>query len=283
LSGRIIKGVGGLYSVDTDAGVFAANARGLFRRQRKTPLPGDFVDVSITDSGRNIAVMTNINPRKNLIARPLAANVDQVVAVVAAETPDINIDMLNRLTVMIEKQGADMIICVNKADLGGRRAEIESIYTTAGFRTVCVSAANRTGIDSIRELLRGKVSILAGPSGVGKTSLINAAFGVGAKTGGLSEKIGRGKHTTRHTELIKIGDGSYIADSPGFTSVSLDGVSKRDLRAYFREFSQFRGQCRFLDCAHINEPGCAVKNNVGGSVPESRYDSYVSFHGGLER
>ncbi len=281
ISGRIIKGVGGLYFVDTVNGVYSCQARGLFRKQKKTPLVGDFAEIMIIDEDKKTGYLQNLLKRKNELFRPRVANIDQAIIVFAAVSPDINIDLLDRFIILIEKQQLDIIICINKTDLcdSDVYSGIEKLYSEAGYRIFSVSAHDNHSLDELKSVMDGKVSIVAGPSGAGKSSLINAMFPhINLETGEISKKIARGKHTTRHTEFLKIGAGGYIADTPGFTSLTVDDIPKNELQNYFIEFNDFIGKCRFNDCIHINEPDCAVKEQVGLCISESRYNSYVNFY-----
>lgn len=281
LSGRIIKGVGGLYFVDTDMGVFTCQARGLFRKQKKTPLVGDFVDILVIDESKKTGYLQNLKKRKNELIRPRAANIDQTIIVFAAASPSLNIDLLDRFIILVEKQNLDIVVCINKIDLSEEPLHRETldIYLNIGYKTAYVSAYENTGIDALLKLMQGKVSILAGPSGVGKSSLINAILpDARLDIGEISRKIERGKHTTRHTEILKISDDSYIADSPGFASLTLEELKASSLQNYFREFRSFLGKCRFNDCLHLSEPGCVVKEHVGDIIAPSRYQSYVNFY-----
>lgn len=280
ISGRIIKGVGGLYFVDTEMGVFSCQARGLFRKQKKTPLVGDLVELLEIDRDKMTGYLHNILKRYNELIRPRVANVDQIIVVFAAASPDINFDLLDRFIAVIEKQGLDIVICINKIDLSNEAfySDIEKIYSDIGYKVICVSAYDHVGIEELRKAMNNKVSVLAGPSGVGKSSIINIAFpGLSLETGEISRKIERGKHTTRHTEFLPVDGGGYIADTPGFTSLSIDDIPQKDMQHYFREFAPFIGQCRFADCIHISEPDCAVKTQIGKVITEIRYNSYLNF------
>jgi ribosome biogenesis GTPase len=281
LSGRIIKGVGGLYFVRTPDGVYACQARGLFRKQRKTPLVGDFVEILEIDEAKKTGYLQKLLDRKNELIRPRIANVDQAIVVFAAASPDFNMDLLDRFITLIEKQGLDSVICINKSDLAaeGFEESIKAVYSRVGYPVIFVSARTNTGLDALKKVVADKVSVVAGPSGVGKTSLMNLLFpGLSLETGEISRKIERGKHTTRHTEFLPLTDGGFIADTPGFTTLDLEGVAARELPGLFREFAPFFGRCRFADCAHLSEPDCAVKAAVGQAVSASRYESYQNFH-----
>jgi len=290
LEGRIIKGVGGLYTVATAEGPFECRPRGLFRNQRVTPLVGDEVTIRIFEGGeRGKGSVTGIRPRRSELVRPRVANADQVVVVFAAKSPAINYDLLDSYLLALEHiaSGTDMaiLLCVNKTDLCGRDGRAAEEYRRIGYPVFYVSALpeTRAGIDELRGRLAGKVSVFAGPSGVGKSSIINSLLDYEKMpVGSLSRRIERGRHTTRHSELIELEPGCFIIDSPGFTSLSLAGVAPEALAGLFIEFRPYLGQCRFADCRHIAEPGCAVRERVGGAVSEARYLKYVKVYRELE-
>lgn len=283
LNGLIVKGIGGFYYVDAENGsVYECRARGIFRKEKQKPAVGDNVSISIIDEADKTGSLDVIHPRKTMLIRPMVANVTQAVIVFAAAAPTPNIDLLDRFLVMAEEQGLKVTICINKTDLDSERRCEESFrpYKNAGYRVIYLSAEDGVGIDELRAELAGEVSVFAGPSGVGKSSLINALLPMAnMETGELSLKIERGKHTTRHASLIKLDNNAFIVDSPGFTSLFLDNIEKEDLQRYFREFEPFIGLCRFVGCSHVNEPDCAIKNAIeAGTVDCGRYKSYVSLY-----
>lgn len=280
--GRIIKGVGGLYYIAANGFVYECSARGKFRREKITPTTGDFVTFTILDEENKKGALDTIEPRKNILIRPRVANIDCAVITFAAASPDINMDLLDRFLVLAEERNIpEVIICINKSDLAGDKNNIKEIYSSA-YPVVFVSAEENYGIDELEKMLRGKVSVFAGPSGVGKSSLINRIIPQSNRqTGEISRKIERGKHTTRQTELIETEDNTYIVDSPGFTSLYLEFIKPEELQHYFREFREYLGRCRFADCAHIHEPDCAVKEQVGKTIPQERYDRFVNLYNEL--
>ena len=282
LTGRIVKGVGGNYYVMTELGEFMCQARGLFRKKGISPIVGDFVEISIIDRAKTMGYLQKILPRKNELIRPKVANIDQVL-LVCAIVPQINLDVVDGFLLVCEKQGIDVILCINKVDLDAdkRYLEVGRAYEMAGYQVVYVSAEHGIGLDSLRVAMEGKVSILAGPSGVGKSSILNALFPQFAlEVGGLSEKIGRGKHTTRHTALLGVGNGTYVVDSPGFTSFSIAHIDKEQLQYCYREFKPYLDNCYYVDCIHVSEHDCAVKEHVGIDIDTGRYERYVYYVSG---
>lgn len=283
--GTIVKGIGGFYYVDTSAGVYECRARGKFRKEKMTPLVGDFVEISIVDEINKKGSLDVILPRKNELIRPRVANVEQAVIVFAAQSPAINLDLLDRFIILVEQQHLDVLICINKIDLDIEKTyeEIVENYREAGFRVVPVSADKGINVDLLKEELKGRISVFAGPSGVGKSSLINAINSdLNLSTGTLSAKIERGKHTTRHAELMQLFENSFIVDSPGFTSLFFEHIQSSELQFYFREFEPFLNDCRFTGCSHVKEIDCAVKEQVGKSISTMRYHRYVTIYNELK-
>ena len=277
MRGRIIKGVGGLYDVHVGGDrIYACRARGIFRKKKIRPNVGDYVEIEILSEQDMEGSITVIHERRNSLIRPMVANVDQALLVFAFHEPEPNYYLLNTFLVMMEQQGVPVILCFNKTDLSSpeERDYVRESFRGSGVQlhTIC---AHSDDTESIGKLLLGKTTVLAGPSGVGKSSLLNRISGTfSMETGDVSEKIKRGKHTTRHSELIYIGDDSYLVDTPGFSSLDLADMEKEDLKQYFPEFS-YCEPCRFLDCLHINEPDCAVKQAVEeGRISSLRYDNY---------
>ena len=277
MRGRIIKGVGGLYDVHVGGDrIYACRARGIFRKKKIRPNVGDYVEIEILSEQDMEGSITVIHERRNSLIRPMVANVDQALLVFAFHEPEPNYYLLNTFLVMMEQQGVPVILCFNKTDLSSpeERDYVRESFRGSGVQlhTIC---ARSDDTESIGKLLLGKTTVLAGPSGVGKSSLLNRISGTfSMETGDVSEKIKRGKHTTRHSELIYIGDDSYLVDTPGFSSLDLADMEKEDLKQYFPEFS-YCEPCRFLDCLHINEPDCAVKQAVEeGRISSLRYDNY---------
>jgi len=285
LEGVILKGIGGFYYVSTKNGVYETRARGIFRKEGITPLVGDFVKISVLDEDNKKGSLDVIMPRKTELIRPKVSNVEQAVLVFSAKSPNINLDLLTRFLVLVEEQSLDVLLVINKIDKDKQKhyEEIARIYRNAGYHVICTSAPEQIGIEELKKGLEGKISVFAGPSGVGKSSLINQAFpGLDLDTNEISEKIQRGRHTTRHAELIQISEESYIVDSPGFTSLYLAHIPAGDLQYYFREFAPFWNKCYYNGCSHVHEPDCEVKAQVGTAIGKERYDKYVMLYQELE-
>ncbi len=284
MTGRIIRGVGGLYYVAANNAVYECSARGKFRKAKITPTVGDFVTFTVLDDANKKGALDTIEKRKNLLIRPRVANIDTAVITFAAASPDINMDLLDRFLILAQTQNIpNVVICINKSDLVKDDAmqEFYRVYKNI-YPVCCVSAEEKRGIDTLRNLING-VTVFAGPSGVGKSSLINALVPESNRqTGEISKKIERGKHTTRQVELLNMDKDTYIVDSPGFTSLNLDFLKAEDVQYYFREFEPYLGQCRFVDCAHIAEPDCAIKEHIGKGISKERYDRFVYLYNELK-
>jgi len=274
--GRIVKGVGGSYEVSCNNTVYTCAAKGIFRKKGITPLIGDRVEFEVLSEDELTGNVVNILERTNSMVRPRVANIDRAVVVFSVKRPAINVDLLDRFLILAEFEGIDAMIVLNKCDISDK-AETELLrrtYEDIGYTVVLMSAVTLEGLDEFRRLLRGKVSVLAGPSGVGKSSIVNCVSPKLMETGELSRKIDRGKHTTRHAELLRVDDDTFIVDSPGFTSLAVDGIGRDDIAGCFREFAPFAQRCRFNDCKHLREPGCAVKEQVGHAISADRYERY---------
>lgn len=283
--GRIIRGVGGLYYVAVNDSIYECSARGRFRKAKITPTVGDFVTFTVLDEANKKGALDTIEKRKNSLIRPRVANIDTAVITFAATSPDINRDLLDRFLILAETQHIpNIVICINKSDLVDDKAreDFMDIYGPL-YPVAFVSAKEHKGIEELRSLVKG-VTVFAGPSGVGKSSLINSLVPESNRqTGEISKKIERGKHTTRQVELLNMDNDNYIVDSPGFTSLSLDFMDSTDLQHYFREFEPYLGKCRFIDCAHIAEPDCAVKEHIGEGISQERYDRFLYLYNELKK
>lgn len=283
MQGKIIKGIAGFYYVDVPAkGVYECKAKGIFRKENIKPLIGDDVEIEETSEKDFEGNIVKIFPRKSEIIRPAVANIDQALLIFAIAKPEPNYNLIDRFLIMMKRQGLDCAICFNKKDMADEKlcGSIKEIYFASGIRVMFASALKRDGIDEIKELLHSKTTALAGPSGVGKSSLVNCLQDkTHMETGEISEKIERGRHTTRHSEIIPISENTYIMDTPGFSSLSLFNVDKEELKGFYPEFAPYEGGCRFLTCAHIHEPECEVKNALGkGHISRIRYDNYAMFY-----
>ena len=279
LNGKIIKGIGGFYYVDTENGLYECRARGIFRKDKITPLVGDRVAISVVDEENKKGVVEEIEKRDTELVRPPIANVDKALIVFAIKNPAPNLSLLDRFIVLAEKENLEIVIILTKVDLddGSLLKEIQDIYELSGYKVIPVSNKSKMNIEQVKEELKGNVVVFAGPSGVGKSSLLNEIDkNFKLQTGEVSDKIKRGKHTTRHAELLKLECGGMVADTPGFSSLTLDDIDETELKDYFIEFDEFN-DCRFGSrCIHEKEPSCAVKDAVeNGEIPKKRYDSYI--------
>ena len=280
MQGKIIKGIAGFYYVHVvESGLYECKAKGVFRKEKIKPLVGDFVEIDILDEAEKKG---NILERKNELIRPAVANIDQALVVFAVTKPKPHFNLLDRFLIMMESKEIPVILCFNKKDIATEPEiqELKEIYETCGYQMVFTSALEEENVDEVKALLHGKTTAIAGPSGVGKSSLINIFQpDANMETGSISEKIERGKHTTRHSELIWIEDNTYIMDTPGFSSLYTNAFEKEELKYYFREFTAFEGQCKFIGCDHIHEPGCAIKQALeDGKIHPVRYKNYLEMY-----
>lgn len=282
MQGKIIRGIGGFYYINAGNSIYECKAKGSFRKDGIRPLVGDDCIIDILDEKNRLANITSILPRHSEIIRPAVANVDQAMIIFAISRPEPNFNLLDRFIIQISQKDLPCIIVINKMDLADydQRREIEEAYVACGCKVVFTSVSNREGVEEIRKLIKGKTTTVAGPSGVGKSSMINLLqSAVKMQTGVLSDKIDRGKHTTRHSELIPIDEDTYILDTPGFSSLNLFDVSTDTLKDYYYEFEDYAAECRFLDCKHISEPDCGVKKAVeSGEVSRLRYENYLTLY-----
>ena len=287
MTGKIIKGIGGFYYVVCENGItYECKAKGVFRNRKIKPLVGYNVEIEILDEEKNLGNIEDILPRFNWLNRPAVANVDQTVIIFAVSAPAPNFNLLDRFLINMEQHEVPTVICFNKVDLEGFRQseDICRSYTKSGYEVLFISAESGYGIDVLEAVIKGKTTVFAGPSGVGKSSTLNSLFpDANVQTGGLSEKIQRGKHTTRHSELMFVDDDTYIMDTPGFSSLYTEGIEAEDLKLYFPEIAAYTGTCKFNMCNHISEPGCLVKKAVSdGRISKMRYDDYVMIYNELK-
>lgn len=275
IDGVITKGIGGFYYVNTERGVIECKARGIFRKNKFVPLVGDRVCVILNSENPKTGVIDSIAERKNALIRPAVANVSRMAAVTAIENPKPNTYVLDKLIASAEFIGLKILICLNKSDLSEDRSLAE-IYSNAGFEVVVTSAEQNRNIDVLREFLKDEITVFAGNSGVGKSSLLNRMMGDDMfETGEVSGRVERGRHTTRHSELVELPFGGYIIDTPGFSSFDINTIPLESLADMFREFAGYKNNCRFPDCGHTVEPDCGVINAVNeGKISKSRHENY---------
>lgn len=275
MQGTIIKGIAGFYYVKTEDGrLVECKARGKFRFDELTPMVGDMVEIA--EAGGK-GVIDAVLPRKSQLTRPAVANITQALIIFAYKDPDINLELLNRFLVLCEYNNLNITVCMNKSDLNtGQNDKIIDMIKSAGYDFLSMNADKGIGTEQIKAKLKGNITVLCGPSGAGKSTILNSLAGSTLmETGVVSNKLGRGKHTTRHSELIEVGDG-FIVDTPGFSSLDIDFIKREELMYCFPEFQDFIGKCRFTGCIHHKEPGCAVKEAVEqGIVTMVRYDFYI--------
>lgn len=279
MKGRILKGIAGFYYVETfEKKVYECKAKGVFRNQKLKPLVGDDVEIDIIDEEKKLGNIADILPRKNQLLRPPVVNVDQAVILFAIVKPNPSYNLLDRFLIMMRQQNLPVIICFNKQDIATEQEqrELYDAYEKCGYQVLFISVREEKGLDELKELLKGKTTTLAGPSGVGKSSLLNKLVpNAQMQTGELSKKIERGKNTTRHSELFFVDDGAYVIDTPGFTSLEMRDVTPETLMTYYPEFEEYEAECRFGGCAHMAEPDCGVKRAVAeGKIAKVRYDNY---------
>lgn len=278
MTGLIVKALSGFYYVECDKKIYECKARGSFRKSGISPLVGD--RVVLTAVSENCGIVEEICERKNAVSRPPVANIDKLFIVSAFSSPKPNTLLIDKMTVLAELNGIEPVIVFNKCDMGSF-LPFESIYKNAGFKVITVSAFTGEGIDQLKAELKDNISAFTGNSGVGKSSLINSLFGENIiSTGEVSEKLGRGRHTTRHTQIYSFDFGGYVVDTPGFSSLDFDGNDyelKEKLPFLFKDFEEYVSECRFSSCSHTKENGCAVLQAVSdGKIEKSRHESYLA-------
>lgn len=279
IQGTIMKGVGGFYYVKAQDRLYECKARGIFKKDGITPAVGD--EVELSDLSEDKAVIHKILERKNHFLRPTVANIEQMVLVISMASPEPNLSVLDRFLVMAEREQVEIVICLTKGDLDDpvQLERYRAIYEPS-YPVVLVNGLTGEGIMNLKPLLAGKKSAFAGPSGVGKSTLLNLIHEtLELETGSISRKTNRGKHTTRHVELFEVSDGGMLFDTPGFTSFDILEAEEDELQYLFPEIEALIGKCKYKSCRHSNEPGCAVKDAVAaGKIPKSRYESYLSMY-----
>ena len=278
-TGRIVRSLSGFYDVQTPEGIVTCRGRGSLRRSGESPLTGDFVEITV-EKGKGM--VEKILPRKNRFVRPAVANVDALVVFAANVNPVTEPFLIDRVAAIAGDQEVPVYICVNKCDLDPA-VDLVRIYTNAGFPVICASAETGEGVEQLRSLLQGKLTAFTGNTGVGKSSMLNALCpDLALPTGEVSEKLGRGRHTTRHVELFDLGQDTFVADTPGFSSFDTDQMDillKENLQYAFSDFAPFLGKCQFHDCSHRAEPGCSIRQAVdAGGIEKTRYDSYLRLY-----
>ena len=279
MQGKIIRGIAGFYYVHVpEIGILECKAKGIFRKNKLKPLVGDFVKVTVIDEENKKGNIDEVLERKNELIRPAVANIDQALVIFAVKKPEPNLNLLDRFLIMMQQKNIPCILVFNKSDLAAEeeRKALEEIYKNSGCEILFISAKQEQGLEEVRAMLKGKTSTVAGPSGVGKSSLINKLqSNVNMETGSISEKIERGKHTTRHTEFIPTGEDTFIMDTPGFSSLTVFDMEKEELEQFYPEFDEYRDTCRFTGCSHTHEPGCSVKEAIEEKkISKERYETY---------
>ena len=279
--GIITKGIGGFYYVQTADGLIESRARGVFREDKLKPTIGDKVTIKISDEDKTGYIL-DIEERSSELIRPAVANVTKAIVVMSVKKPDINLWLMDKFLLMAEYENLDISICINKIDLDMEESNrIKEIYEKAGYKVILTSAENNIGIEELDEELKNNISVFAGPSGAGKSSLLNRVCkDFDLEVGDVSDKTKRGKHTTRHVELLKLTEDSYVLDTPGFSSLKLDFIEdSSEVRHYFREISDYGQDCKFQSCIHDREPGCSVKEHVeSGDIDKARYENYLALY-----
>ena len=280
MQGIIIGNISNIYKIETEQGIYDAYARGKLKNEEITPLVGDKVEIEITDQEKNTAIIEKILPRKNYIKRPRISNIDQIVFIISTKNPKPDLLMLDKQLAYMEKLQIEPIIVINKIDLEETYKPIQELYANVGYTTLITSAKQKIGIEELRTILRNKISVLSGNSGVGKSSLINALFNIDkTQEGEVSKKNKKGKNTTTDTKLYELEKNTYIADTPGFSSFEINEIESTELDKYFREFQSEISKCEFIGCTHIKEQKCGIKDAVqANKISKERYERYCKIY-----
>jgi len=280
MQGKIIGNISNSYKIKVDTKTYEAYARGKLKNEEIMPLVGDIVEIQITDEENRTAVIENILPRKNEIKRPKMANIDQIVFIVSTKNPKPDLLMLDKQLAYVEKLKIEPIIIINKIDLQDTYKQIQELYSSIGYKTIVTSAKQGLGIEEVKTILKDKISVFSGNSGVGKSSIINAIFGVDkTQEGEISQKNKKGKNTTTDTKLYELEENTYIADTPGFSSFEISEIESTELDKYFREFAQQTANCEFVGCTHIKENTCGIKEAISvGKISQERYERFCKIY-----
>lgn len=280
MQGIIIGNISNTYKIKTETKIYEAFARGKFKNEEITPLVGDKVEIEITDEEKSIAIIENILPRKNEIKRPKMANIDQIIFIVSTQNPKPDLLMLDKQLAYVEKLKIEPIIIINKIDLQDTYKQIQELYSSIGYKTIVTSAKQGMGIETVVHILKNKISVFSGNSGVGKSSIINAIFGKDkTQEGEISQKNKKGKNTTTDTKLYELEENTYIADTPGFSSFEINEIESTELDKYFREFKQEIENCEFVGCTHIKENVCGIKDAIeNGRISQERYERFSKIY-----
>ncbi|MGI6006788.1 MAG: ribosome small subunit-dependent GTPase A [Ruminococcus sp.] len=283
MKGRITKGIAGFYYVyAAGSGMYECKPKGIFRKEKIKPLVGDYVEFEVLDETERTGVITVIAPRKNELIRPASSNIDQAMVIFAIENPRPSFSLLDRFLIMMERQEIETTVCFNKSELASQEELnlLRRTYSQAGYQVLLVSARQEVGIEQIKKFLEGKTTVVAGPSGVGKSTITNLLQKeVRMETGEISRKLKRGRHTTRHAQLLAVNENTFIMDTPGFSAIAVEDMPKEELKKYFPEFHPFEDVCRFQGCVHISEPDCGVIRGVKDEkISSIRYESYKELY-----
>lgn len=280
MQGIVIGNISNMYQIETEKNIYKSYARGRFKKEEVKPMVGDVVDIEIIDAEKSEAIIENIKPRKNEIKRPKIANIDQIVFIISIKNPKPDLLMLDKQLVYVESLNIEPIIVINKIDLSDNYKKIQELYNKIGYKTVAISTKENIGIDMLRLELKGKISVFAGNSGVGKSSTINVLFGENKTLEGeISQKNKKGKNTTTDTRLYELESKTYIADTPGFSSFEITEIESNELDKNFREFKDKIRKCEFVGCTHIKEQNCEIKRAVtNGEISKERYDNYCKIY-----